>query len=80
MNNRDFKREEQSLWLIRQWLHAWQDGVFSVTVGTDDFDIMRNIYDLRTIIGIINTQCCAGLGIPIDDLGPWDKRYPIKIN
>ena len=61
------------------YLAAWNDGIYIVTVGSYDFDILNHCYDLRSVIAGLNVILHEALGIPLGDLPCWEDQYPVHL-
>ena len=61
------------------YLAAWNDGIYIVTVGSYDFDILNHCYDLRSVIAGLNVILHEALGIPLGDLPCWENQYPVVL-
>lgn len=62
------------------YLNAWNNGTYIVTVDTNDFDVIRHCYDLRSVIAGLNVILHEALGIPLGDLpDEWENQYPVVL-
>lgn len=62
------------------YLAAWNDGIYIVTVGSYDFDILNHCYDLRSVIAGLNVILHEALGVPLGDLpDEWENQYPVVL-
>ena len=61
------------------YLAAWNDGIYIVTVGSYDFDILNHCYDLRSVIAGLNVILHEALGIPLGDLPCWENQYTVVL-
>ena len=59
------------------YLAAWNDGIYIVTVGSYDFDILNHCYDLRSVIAGLSVILHEALGLPLGDLPEWEDQYPV---
>ena len=61
------------------YLAAWNDGIYIVTVGSYDFDILNHCYDLRSVIAGLSVILHEALGLPLGDLPRWEDQYPVHL-
>ena len=61
------------------YLAAWNDGIYIVTVGSYDFDILNHCYDLRSVIAGLSVILHEALGLPLGDLPCWEDQYPVHL-
>ena len=61
------------------YLAAWNDGIYIVTVGSYDFDILNHCYDLRSDIAGLSVILHEALGLPLGDLPRWEDQYPVHL-
>lgn len=61
------------------YLAAWNDGIYIVTVGSYDFDILNHCYDLRSVIAGLSVILHEALGLPLGDLPCWEDQYPVVL-
>ena len=61
------------------YLAAWNDGIYIVTVGSSDFDILTQCYDLRSVIAGLSVILHEALGLPLGDLPCWEDQYPVVL-
>ena len=61
------------------YLTAWNDGTYIVTVDSDDFDVLRHCYDLRSVIAGLSVILHEALGLPLGDLPRWEDQYPVHL-
>ena len=62
-----------------EYLNKWNDGTYIVTVDTNDFDVLRHCYDLRSVIAGLYVILCEALGRPLGDLPRWQDQYPVHL-
>ena len=60
-----------------EYLNKWNDGTYIVTVDTNDFDVLRHCYDLRSVIAGLSVILHEALGLPLGDLPRWEDQYPV---
>lgn len=73
------KNMERKLKDAIEYLNKWNDGTYIVTVDTNDFDVIRHCYDLRSVIAGLNVILHEALGLPLDDLPRWEDQYPVVL-
>ena len=74
------KNMERKLKDAIEYLNKWNDGTYIVTVDTNDFDVIRHCYDLRSVIAGLNVILHEALGIPLGDLpDEWENQYPVVL-
>ena len=61
------------------YLAALNDGIYIVTVGSYDFDILNHCYDLRSVIAGLSVILHEALGLPLGDLPCWEDQYPVVL-
>ena len=61
------------------YLDGWANGAYIVTVDTNDFDVLRHRYDLRTVIAGLYVILCEALGRPLGNLPRWEDQYPVVL-
>ena len=71
---------EQKLRNAIAYLDGWNDGTYIVTVDTNDFDVLRHCYDLRSVIAGLYVILCEALGRPLGDVPRWENQYPVVVN
>ena len=62
-----------------EYLNKWNDGAYIVTVDTNDFDVLRHCYDLRSVIAGLSVILHEALGLPLGDLPRWEDQYPVHL-
>ena len=62
-----------------EYLNKWNDGTYIVTVDSNDFDVLRHRYDLRTVIAGLYVILCEALGRPLGNLPRWEDQYPVVL-
>ena len=60
-----------------EYLNKWNDGAYIVTVDTNDFDVLRHCYDLRSVIAGLSVILHEALGLPLGDLPEWEDQHPV---
>ena len=70
---------EQKLRNAIAYLDGWNDGTYIVTVDTNDFDVLRHCYDLRSVIAGLYVILCEALGRPLGDVPEWENQYPVVL-
>ena len=60
-----------------EYLNKWNDGTYIVTVDTNDFDVLRHCYDLRSVIAGLSVILHEALGLPLGDLPEWEDQHPV---
>ena len=63
-----------------EYLNKWNDGAYIVTVDTNDFDVLRHCYDLRSVIAGLYVILCEALGRPLGDVPRWENQYPVVVD
>ena len=63
-----------------EYLNKWNDGTYIVTVDTNDFDVLRHCYDLRSVIAGLYVILCEALGRPLGDVPRWENQYPVVVD
>ena len=61
------------------YLDGWANGAYIVTVDSNDFDVLRHRYDLRTVIAGLYVILCEALGRPLGNLPRWEDQYPVVL-
>ena len=61
------------------YLDSWANGAYIVTVDSDDFDVLRHRYDLRSVIAGLYVILHEALGIPLGDVPAWENQYPVHL-
>ncbi len=57
-------KEHRALCNIKAVIDAYQRGGFTVTVGCDDFDTENHVYDISTMVAMIQSFTYDGLCLP----------------
>lgn len=73
------ERMEKKLRDAIAYLTAWNNGIYIVTVGSYDFDILNHCYDLRSVIAGLSVILHEALGLPLGDLPCWEDQYPVHL-
>lgn len=54
-------KNEKALRNIKAVVDAYKEGRITLTMGNDDFDALRHVYDVSVVMGIIENHTKEGL-------------------
>ena len=61
------------------YLDGWTNGTYIVSIDSNDFDVLRHRYDLRTVIAGLYIILHEALEIPLGDVPKWENQYPVVL-